>query len=110
MVVALAALHPSQLQLRASVASGTKRGKQFRFGDVDSVIVTVNVSFEKKNTNNKKVRRCRGSNPGRPRDRRKYLPLYYNDLVEFVCFMNVKAVTSYTHCFNHYLFFLMNAL
>ena len=22
--------------------------------------------------------RCRGSNPGRPRDRRKYLPLYYN--------------------------------
>jgi hypothetical protein len=24
--------------------------------------------------------------------------------------MNVKAVTSYTHCFNHYLFFLMNAL
>ena len=28
-----------------------------------------------------KKRRCRGSNPGRPRDRRKYLPLYYNDYV-----------------------------
>lgn len=54
MVVALAALHPSQLQLRASVASGTKRGKQFRFGDVDSVIVTVNVSFEKKTQITKK--------------------------------------------------------
>jgi hypothetical protein len=26
-------------------------------------------------------RRCRGSNPGHPRDRREYLPLYYNDLV-----------------------------
>ncbi len=25
------------------------------------------------------VRRCRGSNPGHPRDRREYLPLYYND-------------------------------
>jgi hypothetical protein len=24
-------------------------------------------------------RRCRGSNPGHPRDRREYLPLYYND-------------------------------
>ena len=24
-------------------------------------------------------RRCRGSNPGRPRDRREYSPLYYND-------------------------------
>ena len=29
----------------------------------------------------KKTRRCRGSNPGRPRDRREYSPLYYNDLV-----------------------------
>ena len=28
----------------------------------------------------KKIRRCRGSNPGRPRDRREYSPLYYNDL------------------------------
>ena len=27
----------------------------------------------------KKKRRCRGSNPGHPRDRREYLPLYYND-------------------------------
>ena len=27
----------------------------------------------------KKKRRCRGSNPGRPRDRREYSPLYYND-------------------------------
>ena len=26
-----------------------------------------------------KIRRCRGSNPGHPRDRREYLPLYYND-------------------------------
>nr|PNR43974.1 hypothetical protein PHYPA_016357 [Physcomitrium patens] len=26
-----------------------------------------------------KDRRCRGSNPGHPRDRREYLPLYYND-------------------------------
>ncbi|GKF07975.1 hypothetical protein Tco_0042199 [Tanacetum coccineum] len=25
------------------------------------------------------MRRCRGSNPGHPRDRREYLPLYYND-------------------------------
>ena len=30
------------------------------------------------------VRRCRGSNPGHPRDRREYSPLYYNDLVDFV--------------------------
>jgi hypothetical protein len=30
----------------------------------------------------KKIRRCRGSNPGHPRDRREYLPLYYNDLVD----------------------------
>ena len=29
----------------------------------------------------KKWRRCLGSNPGRPRDRRKDLPLYYNDLL-----------------------------
>ena len=29
----------------------------------------------------KKYRRCRGSNPGHPRDRREYLPLYYNDLL-----------------------------
>ena len=28
----------------------------------------------------KKNRRCRGSNPGHPRDRREYSPLYYNDL------------------------------
>lgn len=27
----------------------------------------------------KNRRRCRGSNPGHPRDRREYLPLYYND-------------------------------
>ncbi|KAH0977659.1 hypothetical protein GBA52_027378 [Prunus armeniaca] len=27
------------------------------------------------------IRRCRGSNPGHPRDRREYLPLYYNDSV-----------------------------
>jgi hypothetical protein len=27
----------------------------------------------------KKIRRCRGSNPGHPRDRREYSPLYYND-------------------------------
>lgn len=26
-----------------------------------------------------KLRRCRGSNPGHPRDRREYSPLYYND-------------------------------
>jgi hypothetical protein len=35
-------------------------------------------SFENKN----KRRRCRGSNPGHPRDRREYLPLYYNDLID----------------------------
>ena len=29
----------------------------------------------------KKRRRCRGSNPGHPRDRREYSPLYYNDFV-----------------------------
>lgn len=28
-----------------------------------------------------KWRRCRGSNPGHPRDRRQYLPLYYNDQI-----------------------------
>ena len=28
------------------------------------------------------LRRCRGSNPGHPRDRREYLPLYYNDIDE----------------------------
>jgi hypothetical protein len=27
----------------------------------------------------RKKRRCRGSNPGHPRDRREYSPLYYND-------------------------------
>ena len=26
-------------------------------------------------------RRCRGSNPGHPRDRREYSPLYYNDML-----------------------------
>jgi hypothetical protein len=31
----------------------------------------------------KNLRRCRGSNPGHPRDRREYLPLYYNDLMVF---------------------------
>ena len=31
--------------------------------------------------NNHKKRRCRGSNPGHPRDRREYSPLYYNDVV-----------------------------
>ena len=29
-------------------------------------------------------RRCRGSNPGHPRDRREYLPLYYNDVVKLL--------------------------
>ena len=33
-------------------------------------------------TKQKNKRRCRGSNPGRPRDRRKYSPLCYND---FLC-------------------------
>ena len=28
-----------------------------------------------------KIRRCRGSNPGHPRDRRVYSPLYYNDFL-----------------------------
>ena len=28
----------------------------------------------------KQERRCRGSNPGHPRDRREYSPLYYNDV------------------------------
>ena len=38
---------------------------------------------KKKNKNNKiKKRRCRGSNPGHPRDRREYSPLYYNDWIE----------------------------
>jgi hypothetical protein len=37
---------------------------------------------------NKKIRRCRGSNPGHPRDRREYSPLYYNDLNE----VNVQLV------------------
>ncbi|GLT89112.1 hypothetical protein SLE2022_071100 [Rubroshorea leprosula] len=34
---------------------------------------------EGKREKGKKLRRCRGSNPGRPRDRREYSPLYYND-------------------------------
>ena len=39
-------------------------------------------SINKKNKKTeKKKRRCRGSNPGHPRDRREYLPLYYNDLL-----------------------------
>ena len=37
---------------------------------------------------NKKERRCRGSNPGHPRDRREYSPLYYNDLFVKVIFYN----------------------
>ena len=36
-----------------------------------------------KGTKRKKIRRCRGSNPGHPRDRREYSPLYYNDLVGY---------------------------
>jgi hypothetical protein len=35
----------------------------------------------------KRRRRCRGSNPGHPRDRREYSPLYYNDLVDEI--MNI---------------------
>ncbi|PON87618.1 hypothetical protein TorRG33x02_166110 [Trema orientale] len=40
---------------------------------------------KKKNTQKLKrqLRRCRGSNPGHPRDRRIYLPLYYNDFWQF---------------------------
>ena len=34
-------------------------------------------------------RRCRGSNPGHPRDRREYLPLYYNDFVVWWISYNV---------------------
>ena len=34
-----------------------------------------------KHKKRKKYRRCRGSNPGHPRDRREYLPLYYNDML-----------------------------
>ena len=37
--------------------------------------------FLKKKNIWKIIRRCRGSNPGHPRDRREYLPLYYNDLL-----------------------------
>jgi hypothetical protein len=36
-----------------------------------------------KKTKTKKFRRCRGSNPGHPRDRREYSPLYYNELIVY---------------------------
>ena len=43
---------------------------------------------KKKKKATKRNRRCRGSNPGHPRDRREYLPLYYNDLlVRFVNYL-----------------------
>ena len=41
---------------------------------------TKRIKLCKYQAKNYKFRRCRGSNPDRPRDRRKYLPLYYNDL------------------------------
>ena len=41
----------------------------------------------------KKYRRCRGSNPGHPRDRREYLPLYYNDL--FVALELSNIISSF---------------
>ena len=39
------------------------------------------------------MRRCRGSNPGHPRDRREYSPLYYNDLL--LCFTTINFMFSY---------------
>ena len=39
------------------------------------------VRSEVKKREKKEKRRCRGSNPGHPRDRREYSPLYYNDLL-----------------------------
>ena len=37
---------------------------------------------ERKKDKKEGKRRCRGSNPGHPRDRREYSPLYYNDLAD----------------------------
>ena len=43
--------------------------------------VTMRIDILGKGRKTKGKRRCRGSNPGHPRDRREYLPLYYNDFV-----------------------------
>ena len=43
----------------------------------------------------KKKRRCRGSNPGHPRDRREYSPLYYNDFVERMSSYYSKLLNSH---------------
>ena len=39
-------------------------------------------------------RRCWGSNPGHPRDRREYLPLYYNDIDENYIGNHKRIITS----------------
>ena len=39
-----------------------------------------------------KRRRCRGSNPGHPRDRREYLPLYYNDSMFVSILIRIEIV------------------
>jgi hypothetical protein len=41
----------------------------------------LNMPFFLKKGQNEKFRRCRGSNPGHPRDRREHSPVYYNDCV-----------------------------
>ena len=56
-----------------------KEGK-FRFTKVEIARFQLQIadfSLSKK----RPYRRCRGSNPGHPRDRREYSPLYYNDFV-----------------------------
>ena len=52
----------------------------------------------------KYFRRCRGSNPGHPRDRREYLPLYYNDLV-FRQKQNI--LNNIIGCHEHQILFLI---
>lgn len=50
---------------------------RFKINLEDKTTVVTRLAF----TFKRKKRRCRGSNPGHPRDRREYLPLYYNDSV-----------------------------
>ena len=62
--------------------SQLKRDPRFAESSIPAKIQAVGKNLDSAITAgncNKTKRRCRGSNPGHPRDRREYLPLYYND-------------------------------
>ncbi len=75
----LACLTPSSLALIRSVSR--KPLCKTELLDYNTFSARKNPNKQKKRKQGQKriIRRCRGSNPGHPRDRREYLPLYYND-------------------------------